>query len=94
MSSLSRALHYLLIFSGVASALLVTLIVYGNALDSREDEEIYLNKREEAMMAGDQPALIRKMNRLARAITVVATITGVTLLASAGIWVYLGFFKS
>jgi hypothetical protein len=51
-------------------------------LDIREDEEIYLNKREEAMMAGDQPALIRRMNRLARAITVVATITGVTLLAS------------
>ena len=94
MSSLSSALHYLLIFSGVASAVLVTLIVYGNALDSREDEEIYLNKREEGMMAGDQPALIRKMNRLARAITVVATITGVTLFASAGIWVYLGLFKS
>jgi hypothetical protein len=94
MNSLSSALHYLLIFSGVVSAVLVTLIVYGNALDSREDEEIYLNKREEAMMAGDQPALIRRMNRLARAITVVATITGVTLLASAGIWVYLGLFKS
>jgi hypothetical protein len=94
MNSLSSALHYLLIFSGLVSAVLVTLIVYGNTLDSREDEEIYLNKREEAMMAGDQPALIRKMNRLARAITVVATITGVTLLASAGIWVYLGLFKS
>jgi hypothetical protein len=94
MNSLSSALHYLLIFSGLVSAVLVTLIVYGNALDSREDEEIYLNKREEAMMAGDQPALIRRMNRLARAITVVATITGVTLLASAGIWVYLGLFKS
>ena len=94
MNSLSSALHYLLIFSGLVSAVLVTLIVYGNTLDSREDEEIYLNKREEAMMAGDQPALIRRMNRLARAITVVATITGVTLLASAGIWVYLGLFKS
>jgi hypothetical protein len=94
MNSLSSALHYLLIFSGLVSAVLVTLIVYGNTLDSREDEEIYLNKREEAMMAGDQPALIRKMNRLARAITVVATITGVMLFASAGIWVYLGLFKS
>ena len=94
MNSLSSALHYLLIFSGLVSAVLVTLIVYGNTLDSREDEEIYLNKREEAMMAGDQPALIRRMNRLARAITVVATITGVMLFASAGIWVYLGLFKS
>jgi hypothetical protein len=94
MNGLTSALHYLLIFSGLVSAVLVTLIVYGNTLDSREDEEIYLNKREEAMMAGDQPALIRKMNRLARAITVVATITGITLLASAGIWLYLGLFKS
>jgi hypothetical protein len=94
MINLSSALHYLSIFSGVAMAVLVTLIVYGNVLDSREDEEIYLNKTAEVMMADEQRALILKMNGLARTIKVTAAIAGASLLASAGIWVYLGLFKS
>lgn len=94
MNNLSSALHYLLIFSGVAMAVLVTLVVYGNVLDSREDEEIYLNKTAEVMMAGEQPALILKMNGLARTIKVVTVITGASLLACAGIWVYVGLFRS
>jgi hypothetical protein len=94
MINLSSALHYLSIFSGVAMAVLVTLIVYGNVLDSREDEEIYLNKTAEVMMADEQRALILKMNGLARTIKITAAIAGASLLASAGIWVYLGLFKS
>jgi len=94
MINLSSALHYLSIFSGVAMAVLVTLIVYGNVLDSREDEEIYLNKTAEAMMADEQRALILKMNGLARTIKITAAIAGASLLASAGIWVYLGLFRS
>ena len=94
MINLSSALHYLSIFSGVAMAVLVTLIVYGNVLDSREDEEIYLNKTAEVMMADEQRALILKMNGLARTIKITAAIAGASLLASAGIWVYLGLFRS
>jgi len=45
-------------------------------------------------MAGDQRALIGKMNRLARVITVVAVVAGIFLLASAGVWVYIGLYKS
>jgi hypothetical protein len=87
-------LTYLLMASGVVSALLVVLVIYGNALDNREDEEIYLNKTEEKVMAGDQPALINQMNRLARVITVTAVAAGVFLLASAGVWVWIGLYKS
>jgi hypothetical protein len=89
----SSALTYLLIISGAITAVLVVLVIYGNALDSREDDEIYLNKTEENM-AGDQRALIGKMNRLARVITVVAVVAGIFLLASAGVWVYIGLYKS
>jgi hypothetical protein len=89
----SSALTYLLIISGAITAVLVVLVIYGNALDSREDDEIYLNKTEENM-AGDQRALVGKMNRLARVITVVAVVAGIFLLASAGVWVYIGLYKS
>ncbi|HTQ98058.1 MAG TPA: hypothetical protein VMH89_14700 [Candidatus Acidoferrum sp.] len=90
----ASALTYLLIISGAITAVLVVLVIYGNALDSREDDEIYLNKTEESVMAGGQRALIGKMNRLAGVITVVAVVAGIFLLASAGVWVYIGLYKS
>ncbi len=94
MGGVSSLLTYLMAFSGAIAAVLVVLVIYGNALDTRADEEIYLNKTEEKMMASDQPALVNRMHRLARVITVLAIITGVSLLATAGIWVYIGLFKS
>ena len=90
----AHALTYLLMISGVLTAALVVLVIYGNALDSREEEVLYVNQGEQKVMAGEQPALIHKMNRLARVITVFAVITGVFLLASAGVWVYIGLFRS
>lgn len=94
MGGISKLMAYLLTFSGVLSAILVVLVIYGNALDTRADEEIYLNNTEEKMMASEQPALIKKLNRLGRAITVLAIVTGIFLLATAGIWVYIGLNKS
>ena len=94
MGALEIAMRYLFMFCGAVTAVLVILVVYGNVLDTRADEEIYLNKTEEKMMASDQPALISKLNRLGRAITVLAIITGVSLLVTAGIWVYIGLTKS
>jgi hypothetical protein len=94
MSSLSGLMTYLLIFCGALSTILVILVIYGNALDTRADNEIYLNKTEEKMMASDQQALIGKMNRLARVITVLAIVTGIFLLATAGIWVYIGLTRT
>jgi hypothetical protein len=94
MSALPNLLTYLMAFSGVVAAVLVVLVIYGNALDNRDDDEIYLDKTEEVMMASDQPRLEGKMHRLARVITVLAIITGVSLLATAGVWAYIGLYKS
>jgi hypothetical protein len=94
MSALQNVLTYLVAFSGVIAAVLVVLVIYGSALDNREDEEIYLDKTEEVMMASDQPRLAGKMHRLAQVITVLAIITGVSLLATAGVWAYIGLYKS
>jgi len=94
MGGLSNLLTYLVGFSGAIAAVLVVLVIYGNVLDTRADEEIYLNKTEEKMMASEQPALASKMDHLARVITVLAIITGVALLATAGVWAYIGLYKS
>src|SRR5271165_5986844 len=94
MSGLSNVMTYLLGISGLCSAVLVVMVIYGNTLDIRDDEELYLNKTEEKIMGGDQPALISKMKSLAQAIKVLAIITGIFLLVTAGIWVYIGLNKS
>ncbi len=94
MFTLTSALSYLTIFSVVTVTVLVALVIYGNVLDNQEDEEIYLNPVEQRIMAGEQPALIERMNGLARVITVLAIVSGITLLASAGLWVYIDLFRS
>ena len=94
MSTLASMLTYLLIAGGAASAVLVVLVIYGNVLDTRADEEIYLNKTEERMLASDQPSLIKKMDRLSRIIMVLAVTAGVLLLASASVWVWIGLHRS
>jgi len=94
MINLSSVLMYLLTFCGVSTVALIALVIYGSVLDTRETEEIYINKTEENIMAGEQPILVSRMQRLARVITALAIISGVTLLVSAGIWVYIGLFRS
>jgi hypothetical protein len=81
---MSSLLTFMLVFCGAITVLLVVLVIYGNVLDSREDEEIYLNPEQQKMMAGDQPDLIRRMNRLAGVIKTVAIIAGISVVATAG----------
>ena len=94
MGGMTNVLDYLLGFCGAISAFLVVLVIYGNALDSREDDELYLNQAEQKVMAGDQPALIARMNRLARVITIVAVVTGISLLGTAGLWAWIHLYGS
>jgi hypothetical protein len=94
MGGLSSLLTYMVGFCGAITGVLVVLVIYGNMLDTRADEEIYLNKTEEKMLAGEQPAITSRMHYLARVIAVLAIITGVSLLATAGVWVYIGLYKS
>jgi hypothetical protein len=94
MGGIPNTLAYLLMIWGAITAVLVVLVIYANALSTREDDEIYLNKTEESMMADEQRTLIGKMTRLARVITVSAIMSCVFLLASAGVWVWIGLYKS
>jgi hypothetical protein len=94
MGGIPQALAYLLIIWGAITAVLVVLIIYGNTLSTREDDEIYLNKIEEGMMGADQRVLISKMGRLARVITVLAVLSGTFLLVSVGVWVWIGLYRS
>ena len=88
MGVLSAHLGYLFESWVVVTALLAILVIYGNTLSAREDDQLYLNKAEEIMMGSVQQALIRKMDRLKRVITIFAVFSGTLLLTSYIVWVW------
>jgi hypothetical protein len=91
MAGVPAPLAYLLLCWGTVTAVLLLLVIYGNTLSIREDTELYLNKAESEMMATEQKALVAKMDRLKRVIVILAVFSGILLLVSAGVWVWIGF---
>lgn len=87
MSGIS--LMYLLASWGAVTAVLVALVIYGNTLSIREEDQLYLNAAEQEMMASEQQVLIAKMRHLARVIIYLAVVSAALLLASAGVWIGL-----
>jgi hypothetical protein len=81
----------LFLATGIATgAMTLGLLVYGNTLSIREDDQLYLNKAEQTIMGSEQRKLIGQMRWLKRLIYVFAASTAVFLLASAGLWVWIG----
>jgi hypothetical protein len=91
MGEISGPLAYLLLSWGLITVALVALLVYRATLSSKEDDQLYLNKAEVAMMGSDQAALISQLNRLAKPILALSILSGILLLASASVWVWIGF---
>jgi hypothetical protein len=90
MGVMPSPLAILLMLWGGVTAVLIIFVIYGNTLDSHEDEEIYINKKEEEFMGGQQRVLVAKMERLKKLIFSLAILSGILLLTSATIWVYIG----
>lgn len=91
MEMMHSTLTYLLVSWGLVTAVLVGLIVYGNTLSTREDDELYLNSAEQVMMASEQRVLIHKMNSLLHVIVGMSVVSGCLFVATASVWVWIGF---
>jgi len=90
MGGVQAPLSYLLMACGVTTIVLIVMIIYGNSLSVREEDQIYLNKGDEAMSAADQRVLVAKMDRLEKMIFTLAVIAGVLVVSSAGVWIWMG----
>jgi len=93
MGGIPAPLAYLLIACGLTTAVLAILVIYGDTLSTREDDQLYLGKAEQTMMASEQRVLIGKMDRLKKVIIVLAVIAGILVLASAGVWLWIGLTR-
>jgi hypothetical protein len=70
---------------------LVALLVYRATLSNKEDDQLYLNKAEVSMMGSNQAVIISRLNSLGKPILALSILSGVLLLASASLWVWIGF---
>ena len=87
--SQSSLLTLLMISWGVITTVLVILVIYRGTLSSREDDQIFIDAAEKHHY-DEQQAIVAKITRLTRPIITLAVISGVLLLASAGVWIYGG----
>lgn len=92
MGGIPVPLSYLLIACGLVTAVLAILVIYGDTLSMKEDDQLFLDKAE-GEMAYEQRMLIKKMDRLKKVIIVVAVIAGILVLACAGVWVWIGLSR-
>jgi hypothetical protein len=65
-------------------------VIYGNTLSTREDDELYLNRAEQVMMASEQNVLVNKMYRLLHVIIGFAVLSGLLFAVAAGLWAWIG----
>ena len=85
-------LTLLMISWGLVTAVLAVIVVYGGTLSVKEDDQIFLDPAEQHHYR-EQQVIIAKVSRLKAPIITLSVISGASLLASAGIWVYRGLMS-
>ena len=89
-ASRSLVLDLLMISWSVITLVLVVLVVYRGTLSSKEDDQIFIDAAEQHHYQ-EQLVIIARISRLTRPIIALAVVSGVLLLASAGVWIYQGY---
>lgn len=82
-------LAYLLVTWSAITAVLVIMLIYRSILSTKEEDQLFLGQAEEHM-AREQRALVSRLIRLSRPITVLGVLSGVLLLVIAGMWIWEG----
>lgn len=80
----------MLIVWGVITAALLILVIYRSTLESREDDQIFLDAAEESM-AREQRAIVARIDKLSKPIMGLVIASGALLVVIAGLWLWDAF---
>ncbi|HKV05564.1 MAG TPA: hypothetical protein VJO53_10710 [Candidatus Acidoferrales bacterium] len=83
-------LQMLLLSWGVITAVLVCVMIYRSTLETREEDQIFLDAAGDSM-AQEQRVIVSRIEKLGRPITVLMVVSGTLLVVIAGLWLYKGF---
>ncbi len=72
---------------GLVTALLVVIWIYRSTLESREEDQIFLGSAGD-IMAAEQREIVARIEKLSRPIIALAVVSGVLLVAGAGLWIW------
>ncbi len=86
---MSTPLVYLLSVWGLVTAALVALLVYRSFLESREDDQIFIDKASDHI-AAEQRDIIAKVTRLGVPIKALSIASGALLIVFIGVWIWAG----
>jgi hypothetical protein len=86
-----ETIHTILLVLAVAWGLVTTLLVfiwiYRSTLESREEDQIFLGSAGD-IMAAEQREIVARIEKLSRPIIALAVVSGVLLIAGAGLWIW------
>jgi len=83
-------LQMLLLTWGVITAVLICVMIYRSTLETREEDQIFLDAAGERM-ASEQRAIVARIEKLGRPLAALMVVSGVLLAVIAGLWLYQGF---
>lgn len=82
-------LQLLLIAWGVVTAVLICVLIYRSSVATHEEDQLFLDDAE-AALANEQRAIVARLEKLRRPITVLTVVSGALLIVIAGLWLYQG----
>lgn len=90
MGSMQNLLYGLLVLWGVVTAVLICVMIYKSTLETREEDQLFLDAAENHM-AAEQRSIVDRIEKLRRPVTALMVVSGALLAVIAAIWVYQGF---
>jgi hypothetical protein len=83
-------IQMLLIAWGVITAVLICVFIYRSTLETREEDQIFLDAAGESM-AREQRAIVARIEKLSRPLLALTVLSGALLVVIAGMWLWQGF---
>lgn len=90
MGSMQNLLYGLLVVWGVITGVLILVMIYKSTLETREEDQLFLDAAENHI-AAEQRLIVQRIEKLHRPVMALMVVSGALLAVIAGLWIYQGF---
>lgn len=87
MDTLHTTLYSLLVAWGVITTILICAMIYRGALQTHEEDQMFLEGAAQ-VIANEQRAIVQKIEKISKPITVLTILSGTLLVATGAVWAW------